>query len=89
MTPIHAPNNYWERLEGLEKLIHASDLKAGISFCFKSQVLSLFFEKFGQIEAILKLSVVSVLPIFYVFFVFSFLFLALIVGINVMNGVAI
>ncbi len=30
------PNNYWEQLERLEKLIRASELKAGIIFSFHS-----------------------------------------------------
>ena len=30
-------NNYWEQLERLEKLIRASELKAGVVFSFHSQ----------------------------------------------------
>lgn len=28
------PNNYWEQLERLEKLIRASELKVGVLFLF-------------------------------------------------------
>lgn len=37
-------NNYWEQLERLEKLIRASEFKAGIIFSFHSLILGLFAE---------------------------------------------
>ncbi|MEA1786042.1 DUF5706 domain-containing protein [Arenibacter sp. GZD96] len=39
------PNNYWEQLERLEKLIRASELKAGVVFSFHSLVLGLFIDR--------------------------------------------
>lgn len=39
------PNNYWEQLERLEKLIRASELKAGIIFSFHSLILGLFVDR--------------------------------------------
>jgi len=36
------PNNFWEQLERLEKLIRSSELKAGIIFSFHSLILGLF-----------------------------------------------
>lgn len=39
------PNNYWEQLERLEKLIRASELKAGVVFSFHSLILGLFVDR--------------------------------------------
>ena len=39
------PNNYWEQLERLEKLIRASELKAGLIFSFHSFILGLFIDR--------------------------------------------
>lgn len=75
------PNNYWEQLERLEKLIRASELKAGVVFSFHSLILGLFadrLEHFSQlfkdsnlliVLAILWLSSVLI-SIFYCFKVF-------------------
>ncbi|MBT8260801.1 MAG: hypothetical protein HKO92_07730 [Flavobacteriaceae bacterium] len=41
----HDPNNYWEQLERLEKLIRASELKAGVIFSFHSLILGLFIDR--------------------------------------------
>lgn len=68
MTPIHDPNNYWEQLERLEKLIRASELKAGVIFSFHSLVLGLFFERFEQLEDMLNSSIVSIVFVFLWFF---------------------
>jgi hypothetical protein len=38
-------NNYWEQLERLEKLIRASELKAGILFSFHSLIIGLFVDR--------------------------------------------
>lgn len=43
----HDPNNYWEQLERLEKLIRASELKAGVIFSFHSLILGLFIDRLG------------------------------------------
>tara|TARA_R110002073_G_scaffold72537_1_gene177401 strand:- start:396803 stop:397312 length:510 start_codon:yes stop_codon:yes gene_type:complete len=48
----HDPNNFWEQLERLEKLIRASELKAGVVFSFHSLILGLFadrLEHFSQV----------------------------------------
>ena len=37
-------NNYWEQLERLEKLIRASELKAGVIFSFHSLIIGLFVD---------------------------------------------
>ena len=64
MTPIHDSNNYWEQLERLEKLIRASEIKAGIVFSFHSLVLGLFFDRFEQLESILESSIVVIILTF-------------------------
>ncbi len=49
---IQDSNNYWEQLERLEKLIRASELKAGVIFSFHSLILGLFadrLEHFNQL----------------------------------------
>ena len=42
------PNNFWEQLERLEKLIRASELKAGVIFSFHSLILGLFADRIEQ-----------------------------------------
>ncbi len=59
-TPIHDPNNYWEQLERLEKLIRASELKAGVIFSFHGLVLGLFFDRLEQLEPLFQSSYVFV-----------------------------
>lgn len=39
------PENYWEQIERLERLIRASELKAGIIFSFHSLVIGVFFDR--------------------------------------------
>ena len=48
------PNNYWEQLERLEKLIRASELKAGVIFSFHSLILGLFADKIEYFQEIFK-----------------------------------
>ena len=48
------PNNYWEQLERLEKLIRASELKAGIIFSFHSLVLGIFVDRFAFFQDAFK-----------------------------------
>ena len=47
-------NNYWEQLERLEKLIRASELKAGILFSFHSLILGLFVDRISNFEYLFK-----------------------------------
>ena len=49
------PNNYWEQLERLEKLIRSSELKAGAIFSFHGLILGLFFDRYEQISIIFSL----------------------------------
>ena len=44
-THMQDPNNYWEQLERLEKLIRASELKAGVIFSFHSFILGHFLNR--------------------------------------------
>lgn len=53
-------NNYWEQLERLEKLIRASELKAGILFSFHSLILGLFVDRISNFEHIFKENLVFV-----------------------------
>ncbi len=60
MTQQQDPNNYWEQLERLEKLIRASELKAGIIFSFHSLVLGLFVDKSVYFQNIFQESIVFI-----------------------------
>ena len=46
----HDPNNFWEQLERLEKLIRASELKAGLILSFQSLILGLFFDRLDSLQ---------------------------------------
>ncbi len=61
-------NNYWEQLERLEKLIRASELKAGIIFSFHSLIIGLFVDKLDKFRPIFESNVT--------FVVLSFLWMA-------------
>ena len=54
------PNNYWEQLERLEKLIRASELKAGVIFSFHSLILGLFVDKLLFLQETFKGSVLFI-----------------------------
>jgi hypothetical protein len=58
---IHDPNNYWEQLERLEKLIRASELKAGIIFSFHSLILGLFIDRLDQLQPIFTSSIFQII----------------------------
>ncbi len=58
------PNNYWEQLERLEKLIRASELKAGIIFSFHSLIIGLFIDRIEQFQPIIQSSKVFVVIAF-------------------------
>lgn len=46
-------NNYWEQLERLEKLIRASELKAGVIFSFHSLILGLYVDRIENFQELL------------------------------------
>lgn len=48
------PNNFWEQLERLEKLIRASELKAGVIFSFHSLILGLFSDRLENFKLIFQ-----------------------------------
>lgn len=58
MTPD--PNNFWEQLERLEKLIKSSELKAGVIFSFHSLVLGLFVERLESFQILFRESVIFI-----------------------------
>lgn len=47
-------NNYWEQLERMEKLIRASEFKAGVVFSFHSLILGFFADRLDSIETVLQ-----------------------------------
>ncbi len=53
-------NNYWEQLERLEKLIRASELKAGILFSFHSLVIGLFVDRIQTFQDMFQESILFV-----------------------------
>ncbi len=59
------PNNYWEQLERLEKLIQASELKAGIIFSFHSLIIGLFIDRIEQFQPVIQSSKVFVVIAFF------------------------
>ncbi|WP_394973947.1 Pycsar system effector family protein [uncultured Croceitalea sp.] len=61
-------NNYWEQLERLEKLIRASELKAGVIFSFHGVILGLFFDRFEQIQPVFDKGIVFIILILIWFF---------------------
>ncbi len=52
------PNNFWEQLERLEKLIRASELKAGVIFSFHSLILGLFVDRIMHFQEVFNESIV-------------------------------
>ena len=59
----HDTNDYWEQLERLEKLIRASEFKAGVIFSFHSLILSFFVDRFENFEFFLKESLLFLILI--------------------------
>ena len=49
---IQDSNNYWEQLERLEKLIRASEFKAGVVFSFHGLILGFFVDNLEQLKPI-------------------------------------
>ena len=63
-------NNYWEQLERLEKLIRASELKAGVVFSFHSLILGLFVDRIERFKDLfMGNTVLLVLLILWLLFV--------------------
>ncbi len=64
------PNNYWEQLERLEKLIRASELKAGVIFSFHSLILGLLVDRLDYFQQLFQKSpFFSVLMVLWLVFV--------------------
>jgi hypothetical protein len=65
------PNNYWEQLERLEKLIRASELKAGVIFSFHSLILGIFVDRLEYFQQLFqKNPVFTILLVFWLLSVF-------------------
>ncbi len=56
----HDPNNFWEQLERLEKLIRASELKAGLTLSFQSLILGLFFDRLDSLQVTFEKNIVFI-----------------------------
>jgi hypothetical protein len=54
------PNNYWEQLERLEKLIRASELKSGVLFSFHSLILGLIADRLHTFKPIFENSMLLI-----------------------------
>jgi len=69
------PNNFWEQLERLEKLIRASELKAGVIFSFHSLILGLFADRLEHFNQIFDgKSLLIILVILWIFSVLISIF---------------
>jgi hypothetical protein len=68
-------NNYWEQLERLEKLIRASELKAGILFSFHSLILGLLADRLVVFKHFFEESILMVvLSVIWIIFVLLSIF---------------
>ncbi|NMM48510.1 Pycsar system effector family protein [Marinigracilibium pacificum] len=52
------PNNYWLQLERLERLIRASELKAGVIFSFHSLILGLLVDRLDYLQGLFEESII-------------------------------
>lgn len=72
------PENYWEQIERLERLIRASELKAGIIFSFHSLVVGVFFDRMDHLsETFHNSGIFTILVILWLLIVFVSVFYAL------------
>ncbi len=64
---VQDPNNYWEQLERLEKLIRASELKAGVVFSFHGLILGLFADRLEYLNQLFKdNSIIIILSVIWI-----------------------
>lgn len=64
------PINYWEQLQRLEKLIRASEFKAGVIFSFHSLILGLFADRLEYLQQLFQKSAFFLVPfVFWLLFV--------------------
>lgn len=72
------PENYWEQMERLERLIRASELKAGIIFSFHSLVIGVFFDRMEVLsETFHNSTIFIILVVLWLIIVFISIFYAL------------
>ena len=72
------PENYWEQMERLERLIRASELKAGIIFSFHSLVIGVFFDRMEHLsETFHNSGIFTILVVLWLLIVFVSIFYAL------------
>ncbi|MBT8257746.1 MAG: hypothetical protein KJO49_04705 [Bacteroidia bacterium] len=65
------PVNYWEQFERLERLIKASELKAGLIFSFHGLILGLFFDRLNSFQDLFSES--------YLFIIFTGLWIIFVI----------
>lgn len=71
------PINYWEQIERLERLIKASELKAGLIFSFHSLILGFFVDKTVDFQHIFSTcSIFTITSIIWIFMVLISIFYA-------------
>lgn len=72
------PENYWEQIERLERLIRASELKAGIIFSFHSLVIGVFFDRMEMMyETFHNSTIFAVLVVMWLLIVLVSIYYAL------------
>lgn len=72
------PINYWMQLERLERLIRASELKAGIIFSFHSLILGFFFDRMDYLQQIFQKNTFFIILVsLWLIFVFISLFFSI------------
>lgn len=71
------PNNFWEQLERLEKLIRSSELKAGIIFSFHSLILGLFVDRLDYFNEVFNKNYIFIILVsIWIIFVLISIFYA-------------
>jgi len=73
---VQDSNNYWEHLERLEKLIRASELKAGVIFSFHGLIIGLYVDRIERFKDVFMESTVLIilLLLWFVFVALSVFF---------------
>ena len=72
------PENYWMQLQRLERLIRASELKAGLIFSFHSLILGFFFDRMEHLQQIFQNNIFFLILLFlWLIFVIISLFFSI------------
>ena len=72
------PVNYWEQFERLERLIKASELKAGLIFSFHGLILGLFFDRINNFQALFQESLAfKIITLIWLIFILISIYFAI------------